>query len=389
MRDTGNDVFKITPWEVEGSIDYEKLIKEFGTQRIREDLKKRFLRYTKELHVLLRRNIFFSHRDLDKILDDYDKGKGFFLYTGRGPSGKMHIGHLIPFIFTKWLQDVFDVNVYIEITDDEKYVYNRNARWENIQKYAEENILDIASVGFDPDKTFIFKDSEYIKHLYPLALKISKHINFSMAKAVFGFNNTTNIGLIFYPSLQLVPTFFEKKRCLIPAAIDQDPYWRIQRDIAEKLGYYKVSAIHSIFLPPLTGLNSKMSTSKPESAIFLDDDPDEVKRKIMKYAFSGGQPTIELHRKYGGNPDIDVSYQWLYMFFEEDDEKILEIREKYQKGELLTGELKSYLIEKINVFLEEHKDKKERARDMLEKYMYDGKLASRMWNISFDDVFQE
>ncbi len=381
--------FKITPWEVEGEIDYKKLIEQFGTSPIDDDLKREFLKYTKELHVLLRRNVFFSHRDLDKVLKDYREGRGFFLYTGRGPSGKMHIGHLIPFIFTKWLQDVFDVNVYIEITDDEKYVYNRNAKWHIIRKYADENILDIISVGFNPDKTFIFKDSEYIKHLYPLALKVSKHINFSIAKAVFGFTNTTNIGLIFYPALQIIPTFFERRRCLIPSAIDQDPYWRIQRDIAEKLGYYKASAIHSIFLPPLTGIHSKMSTSKPQGAIFLDDSPEQVKEKVMKYAFSGGQPTIEMHRKYGGNPDIDVSFQWLYMFFEEDDEKIEEIRQDYSSGKMLTGELKKHLIEKIVRFLEEHNKNKKKFQNKKDKYLYDGKLAKRMWELEFSEVFSE
>ncbi len=381
--------FRVTPWEVEGSVDYEKLIKEFGTQPLTEDLKKKFVDLAGEDHVLLRRNVFFSHRDLDKVLDDCFSSKGFFLYTGRGPSGRMHIGHIIPFVFTKWLQDVFDVNVYIEITDDEKYVYKRDAKWNQIQEYAYDNILDIVAVGFNPDKTFIFKDSEYIKHLYPLALKVSKHINFSLAKAVFGFNNITNIGLIFYPSLQIVPTFFEKKRCLIPAAIDQDPYWRIQRDIAERFGYYKAAAIHSIFLPPLTGLRDKMSSSKPETAIFLNEDYETIKRKVMKYAFSGGQPTVEMHRKLGGNPDVDVSYQWLYMFFEEDDKKLEELREKYKKGDLLTGELKQYLIDKIWEFLEEHQKNKDKARRKVEKFMYDGKLSKRMWDLEFEDVFSE
>ncbi len=381
--------FKVTPWEVEGSIDYEKLIKEFGTQPLTEDLKRKIVDLAGEDHVLLRRNVFFSHRDLDKVLDDYSSGKGFFLYTGRGPSGKMHIGHIIPFVFTKWLQDVFDVNVYIEVTDDEKYVYKKDAKWKTIQEYAYDNILDIIAVGFDPDKTFVFKDSEYIKHLYPLALKISKHINFSLARAVFGFDNTTNIGLIFYPSLQIVPTFFEKKRCLIPAAIDQDPYWRIQRDIAEKFGYYKAAAIHSIFLPPLTGLKDKMSSSKPETAIFLNDDYETVKRKVMKYAFSGGQPTIEMHRKLGGNPDVDVSYQWLYMFFEEDDKKLEELREKYSKGDLLTGELKQYLIDRIWEFLEDHQKNKDKAREKVDKFMYDGELSKRMWDLEFEDIFSE
>jgi len=383
-------MMKITPWEVEGTIDYNKLIKEFGTSYIDEKLKEKIKKHARgDLHVLLRRNIFFSHRDLDKVLEEYEKGKGFFLYTGRGPSGKMHIGHIIPFMFTAWLQKVYDVNVYIEITDDEKFVYNKKYTWQYIQESASQNIEDIAAVGFDPDKTFIFKDSEYIKHLYPIALEVARRINYSTAKAVFGFNGSTNIGLIFYPSLQIVPTLFEKRRALIPCAIDQDPYWRIQRDIAESLGYYKAAAIHSIFLPPLTGMKDKMSTSKPSSAIFLDDTPQEVRKKIMKYAFSGGQPTVKEHREKGGNPDIDVSFQWLYMFFEEDDTKIEEIREQYKKGKMLTGELKAYLIEKVNKFLEEHQRNKEKNKKNIEKMMYKGKLAKKMWNLTYTDVFEE
>ena len=78
---------------------------------------------------MLRRNFFFSHRDLDLALHDAEKGRGFFLYTGRGPSGPMHLGHMVPLLFTKWLQDAFKVNLYIEITDDEKFVVKREMQW--------------------------------------------------------------------------------------------------------------------------------------------------------------------------------------------------------------------------------------------------------------------
>jgi len=69
--------------------------------------------------------------------------------------------------------------------------------------------------------------------MYPVSIKIAKKLNFSEVRATFGFDNSSNIGIIFYPALQIAPTMFEKRRCLIPAGIDQDPYWRLQRDIAE------------------------------------------------------------------------------------------------------------------------------------------------------------
>ena len=377
--------FQVTPWEVRGRVDYEKLIKIFGTSPLTKDLLDKFGRLiNQELHVLLRRRVFFSHRDFDKVLEDLERGEKIFLYTGRGPSGPMHIGHLIPFIMTKWLQDVMNANVYIMITDDEKFLDEEGMTLDEVRKWSYENILDIIAVGFDPDKTFIFQDTEYIRNMYPLAIKIAKKINFNLVRSVFGFTGSTNIGLLFYPALQIVPTMFEKRRCLIPAAIDQDPYWRIQRDLAESFGYYKAAAIHSRFLPPLTGLEGKMSSSKPETAIFLHDDPKTVRTKIMRYAFSGGQPTVELHRKLGGNPDIDVSFQWLYMFFEPDDKVIKSIEEDYRSGKLLTGELKEILINKLNEFLEKHRAKREEAKELIHVFKYDGKLARKMWETIYE-----
>jgi len=376
--------FVVTPWEVRGKVDYQKLIKQFGAEQISEKLLKEIMEVTGELHVFLRRGYFFAHIDLEKVLKDFKEGKGFFLYTGRGPSGPMHIGHLLPFIFTRWLQERFKVNVYIQLTDDEKFLEpKRHLSLDDVKKWSYENILDIIAVGFDPDSTFIFKDTEYIKNIYPLAIKVAKKINFSLAKAVFGFNNQTNVGFIFFPTLQLLPTFFEKKRCLIPAAIDQAPYWRIQRDLAEELGYYKTAQIHSKFLPPLTGPEGKMSASEPSTAVYLSDSKKEVREKIYKYAFSGGQPTVELHRKLGGNPDVDVSFQWLKILFEENDQKIKKIEEDYRSGKLLTGELKDMLIEKLVAFLEAHREKREMAKDKVKEFMYEGKLAKQMWEKVF------
>ncbi len=372
---------QVTPWEVKGAIDYSKLIKEFGTKPIDKNLLSKLKKHSK-LNAMLRRGFVFSHRDLDLVLNDYGTGEGFFLYTGRAPSGPMHIGHLMPFYITKWFQDAFKVNLYIQIPDEEKFLAKKDLTLEEVDKWVNDNILDIIAVGFDPDRTFIFQDREYIKGLYTMACRIAKKVNLSTAKAVFGFNNESNVGLVFYPIMQNVPTFFEKKRCLIPSAIDQDVYWRgIQRDIAESMGYFKTAAVHCRFLPPLTGVEGKMSTSESDTAIYLHDSQEDVRKKIMKYAFSGGQATIEEHRKKGGNPEVDVSYQWLSIFFEPDDKKLKQIYDDYKSGKMLTGELKTVLVNKINDFLKEHTRKKAEAMRLIKKFKYEGKLAKKMWNL--------
>ncbi|BAJ50746.1 tryptophanyl-tRNA synthetase [Candidatus Caldarchaeum subterraneum] len=379
MLANSGESFRVTPWEVEGAVNYERLVREFGTELITDELMKRLEKAAGGSNHMLRRRVFFSHRDLGHVLDDHESGRGFYLYTGRGPSGPMHVGHIIPFFFTKWLQERFGANVYIQMTDDEKFLEEtRGLTLEDTAYWSLDNMVNIAAVGFDPDKTFIFRNTEFMARMYRPVLKVARKINFSWVRAVFGFNEQTNIGMVFFPAIQIVPTMFEKRRCLIPAAIDQDPYWRIQRDIAESLGFYKAAAIHSRFLMPLTGPTGKMSASQPEAAVFLTDDDKTVRKKIWQ-AFSGGQPTVELHRKLGGNPDIDVAFQWLYYFFEEDDRKVEQLREEYVSGRLLTGELKEILIEKVQMFLTRFREAREKAKDKLRLFTHEGRLASRMW----------
>lgn len=131
-------------------------------------------------HRFIRRSIFFCHRELELILDAYEKKKPFYLYTGRGPSaGALHMGHTIPFVFTRYLQRVFDVPLVIQVTDDEKYLYNADQTWEKTLEMRDNNIKDIIAFGFDLEKTFIFCDSEYIGTMYPNILKTQKHITLS------------------------------------------------------------------------------------------------------------------------------------------------------------------------------------------------------------------
>lgn len=128
----------VDPWTVEseGAIDYDKLISQFGSQKLEPELIERMERVTgKKVHRFLRRGIFFSHRDLTQLLDLYEKGEKFYLYTGRGPSSEaLHLGHLIPFHFTKWLQDAFDCPLVIQLTDDEKFLFKPELKLEECHR---------------------------------------------------------------------------------------------------------------------------------------------------------------------------------------------------------------------------------------------------------------
>jgi tryptophanyl-tRNA synthetase len=128
----------------------------------------------------------------------------------------------------------------------------------------------------------------------------------------------------------------------------QDAYFRMTRDVAPRLGLRKPALIHCSFFPPLQGRGGKMSGSIGNSAVFVTDTPKQIKDKINKHAFSGGQETLELQRQLGANLAVDVAYEWL-TFFLESDERLAEISRDYASGAMLTGEVKKELIGLLTV----------------------------------------
>lgn len=151
-------------------------------------------------------------------------------------------------------------------------------------------------------------------------------VTFNQARAIFGFTENDCIGKIAFPAVQAAPCFTtafphifgkleeqaknksnaaqtskqqqkkkkggdEKKKvkseigCLIPCAIDQDPYFRMTRDVAPRMGMPKPSLIFSVFFPALQGSATKMSASDPNSSIFLTDTPKQIKNKVRILIF--------------------------------------------------------------------------------------------------------
>eukprot|EP00796_Vickermania_ingenoplastis_P000914 gene914-541_t len=342
----------VTPWTVEGDVDYDKLIKEFGSHHIDHALLERMERIIKKpVHHFLRRGIFFSHRDLATVLDLYEQGKPFYLYTGRGPSSEsMHTGHLVPFLFTKWLQDTFQVPLVIQLTDDEKFFF-KDLTIDQVEKMT---------------------DFDYVGSMYRVICRIERAYTANQVRGCFGFKLEDNCGKWMFPAIQAAPSFsaafphiFPEKQgnvfCLIPHAIDQDPYFRLTRDIAPRLGYLKPAAIHSKFFPGLSGSKGKMSSSVG-AAVFLTDTPKMLKDKINKHAFSGGGATKEEQLIVGANTMVDIPMQWL-RFFLDDDEKLRQIEHDYMLGRMMSGEVKKVLIECLSKTIKDHQESRKNVSD--------------------------
>ena len=100
-----------------------------------------------------------------------------------------------------------------------------------------------------------------------------------------------------------------------------------------------------------------MSASDPDSTIYLKDTDNQIKKKIGK-AFSGGQDTQELQRKLGGRTKVDVPYQYL-TFFLEDDTRLEELRQAYEKGELQSGEMKMAAAQELQSYVKAFRERRQ------------------------------
>jgi len=363
---------KFNPWEVEGDVNYSKLIEKFGVTPMKElggIFKKEFL---------FRRRIIFAHRDIQRILEAVQKKNNFVMMTGLMPTGRFHIGHMIlarQFVFWQNL----GAKIYIAVADIEAY----NARGQSLEESRrialESYIPGYFALGLKPKNCEIYfqsdrsSDGKKAGVYYKLQNLFARHATFNEFKAVYGAIEPGKIVSALLQAADMLhpqlPEFEGIVPVVIPVGLDQDPHLRLARDISQRIKnpkFLQLSSTYHYFLPGLKG--GKMSASDPTSFIDPMENETSVKNKIKKYAFSGGQATLEEHRKKGGNPDIDVCYQYLKMLLEEDDKKLQQIYENYKSGKMTTGELKNYTIKKLNSFLKDFQKKRKLAEKQIDKF---------------------
>lgn len=363
------------PWEVTGDIDYQKLVRDFGVQ----ELDSTTLPQQFQNNVLFRRKVVFAHRSFGQIVDAIQNKKPFVMMTGLMPTGKFHIGHMLLAQQMIFYQNL-GAKIYIAVADIEAYNARNQSLVESRDIAIDQYILNYIALGLKPENLEIYFQSSRSKHqdranaYYRLQNVLARHATFNEFKAVYGeISPGKMISALLQASDMLhvqLKEFEGPIPVVVPVGMDQDPHIRLARDIASRYkghSFRELSSTYHLFMPGLSG--GKMSSSDSTSFIALTDTPQEAAKKIKRYAFSGGKDTLEEHRKYGGNPDVDVSFQYLKYFFEPDDNKLKEIYDNYKSGKLLSGELKQILIDKMVLFLEHHHKEREHARRYLERYI--------------------
>jgi len=365
--------FKVTPWEVSGSVDYDKLMKDFGIGQMSSFAEKL------PKNILFSRGVVYGQRDFARIAEAIEKKKNFVMMTGLMPSGKFHLGHKIVAEQIIFYQSL-GAKIYLAVADVEAY-NARNPDLAGLRKVAiEEYLLNYIALGLKPKNCdFYFqssrsRDGEKANAYYSLASLCARHTTFNEVQAIYGEISPGKLqAALLQVSDMLHPQLKEFEGSVpvvVPVGFDQDPHIRLARDISQRIKIQNFIQLSSTYHKFIVGLNGgKMSSSDSTSYIALTDSPEAAAEKIRKHAFSGGRVSVEEHRRLGGNPDVDVSFLYLKTLFEPDEKKLKIIYEDYKSGKLLTGELKQILIEKLTKFLREHQRKREQARKLVGKFL--------------------
>jgi tryptophanyl-tRNA synthetase len=349
---------KLTPFDAGGlELDYQALIEQFGTEPIAnvKNLPNTF-GFQKGFVKDLKDGMLLSHRDFDKFMDDVVHKRKVSILTGFNASGSIHLGHYITFKIVLEMQKKYKLPVFIPISDDESYVTKKIESQEEGLKNAKLIASQLIAMGFDQKLTKIFIHQTYTK-IYNLAIKLSTKATLSTVKAVYGFDDSTNAGLMFYPIIQAADILFPQEvlgphRTLVLIGIDQDPHVRLARDIAEKFGYVKPAALHTKYVPGLKG--GKMSKSLEGSAIFFNDKPETAARNVMN-ALTGGKSTAEEQKRLGADIDKCIVCNYHHYFLEGKELEKVIIDQKI--GRSLCGDSKKILAENIKKFLIEFQKK--------------------------------
>ncbi|MEM4575384.1 MAG: tryptophan--tRNA ligase [Archaeoglobaceae archaeon] len=419
----------ITPWEVEGVVDYQKLIEEFGISPLAE-----LVDSIPNPHKLIRRGAIFGHRDYWRVIEAIKKGRNFSVMSGFMPSGEIHFGHKMTMEEIIWHQKI-GAKAFVAIADLEAHLV-RGISWEKAREIGMMYIKSIIALGLEKDALIYFQSkNDKVKNL---AFELSSEVNFNEMRAIYGFSGETNVAKAFVSLIQsadiLQPQLKEfggPKPVVVPVGADQDPHLRLTRDLVSRINYFSFERIENglrvrskrseilseveklgfdfkkysghydifgnpeeieeeirkleikmggyAFIPPsstyhkfTTGLSGgKMSSSKPESYISLLEKPESAVKKIRN-ALTGGRATAEEQRRLGGEPWKCVVFEFFAYHLIESDEELNRIREDCICGKMLCGACKKIAEELLVNFLREHKEKMDEADGKLGDYLIIG-----------------
>ncbi|MEA2038150.1 MAG: tyrosine--tRNA ligase [Nanoarchaeota archaeon] len=314
-----------------------------------------------------------TEEELVKLLDEK---KNPIAYDGFEPSGNLHIAQGIMRTINVNKMVKAGVKFKMWVADWFGWMNNKmGGDLEKIRAVGEYQIEVWKACGMETDKIeFLWANDVMGNPLYWKKVVQIARLNtvnrITRCAQIMGRKESENLSAaqIFYPCMQCAD-IFNLKADITQLGMDQRKVNMLAREVAPKLGYKKpVVVSHHMLMglgqPPKTdlkgadrGIELKMSKSKPDTAIFMTDSEEDIKRKIRKaycpekivqenpiieyckYIIFEKFKEIKVERpeKFGGDLSID-SYDILV--------------DVYSKGELHPMDLKSSVSIYINKLID-------------------------------------
>lgn len=226
------------------------------------------------------------------------------IVSGIQPTGKLHIGNYLGALknFVE-LQNsgkyecFFFVADYHSLTED----YNPKEKKEQI----DDLLIYFLSAGLDPKKSTIFVQSEIAEHA-ELAWILNTITPLGELRRMTQFKDKStkeaegvNAGLLTYPVLMSADVLLYNAQ-FVPVGDDQDQHLELARTLARKFNskfgktFVEPQALHTK-IPRLMSLDDpekKMSKSRSEGCLFLDDEPNVIRTKIKKAVTDSGKEIV-------------------------------------------------------------------------------------------------
>jgi tryptophanyl-tRNA synthetase len=353
---------RLDPWGHYAIEDYEKLIVEFGITSI----DKLLAQYTVD-HSYFTRRVIFGHRDLDSWLNAFSRGEKTAVLTGFMPSGYPHLGTAMVYEELKYFQKK-GAFIKVAIADAEAYAVRRESRSDVIQR-GFDFVVHAIAWGVDPERAEFYYQTEMPSSYYRLIQMFSRKITQAEMEAIYGdlapakvISALTQAADILHLQLD---EFGGYKYVVVPVGVDQDPHIRLARDIADRfkseLGFERPASLYHRLIRGLDG--NKMSKSRPEYAIHLNEPKELLEKKVMN-ALTGGRATAEEQRRLGGEPWKCTIFELYTYHLVKDDKQLEEIRQECITGRLLCGACKKRALVLLMELLREHQDN---LRDITER----------------------
>jgi len=323
------------------------------------------------------------------------------ILTGDRPTGKLHLGHYVGSLENRVkLQEDPKNDIYIMIADQQALTDNaQNPK--KVQDSLLEVGLDYLAVGLDPSKSTIFIQSQipqlseltvYYLNLVTVA-RLERNPTVKNEIQEKGFEKSLPAGFLVYPVSQAADiTAF--KATHVPVGDDQSPMLEQAREVVRD--FNRIYETDTLVEPELTlpekgrgrlvGIDGKGKMSKSlNNGIYLADSADEIEKKVMQMYTDPDHIHIEDPGKVEGN----VVFTYLDIF-DEDKEKVAELKEHYQQGGLGDVKIKRYLNDVLQAKLAPIRERREEyAKDqgyVLDMLKQGSQKAERVAAQTLDEV---